>query len=89
MTVFENIKSMNIDEFTEWYAKNCIHDNDPAIKWWDKTYCNNCDGIYQDKNEYAYCELHGKCRYFQNMDEIPDIKQSIKLWLESESKQNE
>lgn len=29
MTVFEKIKSMNIDEFAEWFDEYCAHDDDP------------------------------------------------------------
>lgn len=93
MTVFENIKAMDIDEFAEWYEENCMHDDDPSIKWWDDTYCKNCEpiigyvkGHYDRKMEFCQCEIYGNCRFFQDMDDIPDCKQMIKLWLESESK---
>ena len=89
MIVFEKIKSMNIDEFAEWYEANCLHDNDPCLRWWDKTYCQNCEGIIKDDivpypHEFAYCELNGNCRYFKDMDNIPDNIQTIKMWLENE-----
>lgn len=83
MTVFENLKSMNIDKFAEWYENNCLHNNDPCIKWWDKTYCKNCEAIVKDDKEYAYCELNHKCRFFKDMDNVPDCRQMTKLWLES------
>lgn len=84
MTVFENLKSMNIDEFAEWFEKNCVHDNDPCIRWFDRTYCKNCEAVFENELEYAYCELNHKCRYFQYMDEMLDNLQTIKLWLKSE-----
>lgn len=90
MTVFEKIKAMNINEFAEWYEQNCLHDNDPSINWWNDTYCLNCEpeiGRYIDSNkdmEFAWCELHGKCRFFQDMDKTPNTIQMIKLWLESD-----
>ena len=94
MTVFENIKSMNIDEFTEWFEKNCMHDEDPVIKWWDKNYCSKCEpeivpveGYYHKKEmDICWCELHNKCKFFKNMDKTPSNKDMIKLWLESECK---
>lgn len=90
MTIFEKIKSMDIDEFTKWFKENCMHDGDPAIKWWDKTYCNKCEPeistspIFDGEMEFAWCELHNKCRFFQDIDEKPSNKQMIKMWLESE-----
>ena len=33
----------------------------------------------------GYCEVNGKCRYFQNMDDIPDNEDVIKMWLETEA----
>ena len=34
--------------------------------------------------EFAWCELNGKCKFFKDMDDIPDVKQIIKMWLESD-----
>lgn len=89
MTMFENLKSMDIDELVEWFEENCLHNDDPCIRWFDETYCKNCEPIINNnemgyKMEYAYCELNGKCRYFKDMDTMPDNKQTIKLWLESQ-----
>jgi len=92
VTVFEKIKSMNIDEFAEWFDEHCSHDTDPCITWWNNNYCKKCDGVighYEDsdrKIEFSYCELYDKCRFFQDLDEVPDTKQMTKLWLESEVK---
>ena len=85
MTVFEKFKSKNIDELAEWLDEYCMFDDAPWIHWWDKNYCNNCDGIWDDINCYAWCELNDdKCKFFQDMDYMPDNKQIIKMWLESE-----
>lgn len=83
VTVFEDLKSKNIDEFAEWFEENCLHDGDPCIRWFDKTYCKNCKAVTKDGQEYAYCELNGNCKYFKDMNEVPNNKQTIKLWLES------
>ena len=98
MTVFEKIKSMNIDEFTEWFADNCMHDDDPVIKWWDNAYCKDCNSVYttvdyldsyapsyNKEHECAWCEVNGKCKYFQDMNEVPSSQDMIKLWLKSEA----
>ena len=89
MTVFEKIKSMNVEEFTKWFYENCTNDDDPVIKWWNDTYCKNCPseiGKYEDSDremEFCWCELHDGCRFFPEMKETPDNEQMIKLWLES------
>lgn len=84
MMLFENLKSMNIDEFAEWFGENCLHDNDPCIRWFNKTYCQNCEPVIKDGQECAYCECIGKCRYFQELNNMPTNQQTIKMWLESE-----
>lgn len=87
MTVFEKIKSMDIDEFAKWFEENCSHDTDPCIKWWDKKYCQNCEAVIKDDMKYGYCELYGKCKYFKDIDNVLDWKETIKLWLESENEE--
>lgn len=84
MTVFEDLKSKNIDEFAKWFEENCLHDDDPCIRWFNETYCKDCEDVDKDGEECAYCELNGKCRYFNDMDSMPDNRQTIKLWLKSE-----
>lgn len=29
-------------------------------------------------------EVNGKCKYFQELDDIPSIRQITKMWLEKE-----
>ena len=90
MTIFESIKLMNIDELAKWFKENYIHDDYPVIAWWDKNYCKKCEPeiarILEDNREIecAWCELHDKCKFFQDMDNIPTSKEMIKMWLESE-----
>lgn len=94
MTVFENIKSKNIDGFAEWLNEHGKQDYAPWDIWFDKLYCDKCEPIVKhdpnyDNNglehEYCWCELHdGKCKFFQDMDEAPWGKQIVKMWLESE-----
>ena len=93
MTVFEKIKSMNIDEFAEWLDAYGTWDGGcPWIKWFDSTYCQNCEPVlvkaedcyYNKDMEFAWCELNDeKCKFFPDLDEVPDGKQIVKLWLES------
>lgn len=40
---------------------------------------------YSGEIECAYCELENKCRFFQDLDDVPDNKEMIKMWLEEEA----
>ena len=82
MTNFEKFKLMNIEELSEWLTQYGQFENSPWINWWNETYCKNCDteityvinpktGIKSDKpSECTWCEIHNKCRYFQELDEV-------------------
>lgn len=35
--------------------------------------------------ECAYCELENKCKFFPELDDVPDNKETIKIWLEEEA----
>lgn len=89
MTVYEKIMSMTIDEFAEWFDKYCTYDDDLCINWWNDNYCRKCEpeiGHYKGSDreiEFSWCELHNKCRFFQDMDSMPNRLQTVKLWLES------
>lgn len=90
MTVFENIKSKNIDELAEWLDECMVFDYNPWVTWFDENYCSKChaetawDSELCRDAEFAYCELHCKCRFFEDMQEAPDTRQVVRLWLESE-----
>ncbi len=91
MNVFEKIISKSIDELAESMDEHWVGDNAPWDKWFDDNYCNKCDGVTKfmpewgfTEHEFAYCELHDKCRFFQDMEEVPSSKQIVKMWLESE-----
>ena len=90
MTVFENIKSKNIDGFAEWLNEHGKQDCALWDNWFDNQYCSRCNAeeVYDvDRdfyNDYAWCEISGKCKFFQDMDEVPWGKQIVKMWLESE-----
>ena len=88
MRVFDYLESKNIDELVDWIDKNFIAFSTPWWKWWHTTYCNECEAeiVLNDngfKIEYGYCELNNNCKYFQDMECVPDNKQVIKMWLES------
>lgn len=90
MTVFDSIKNKNIDELVDWIDEHFDFDNAPYWRWWDENYCKKCEPIETGTNvfgyplEHAYCEVYGNCKFFKDMKEIPNSKQTIKMWLESE-----
>lgn len=98
MTVFEDIHSKDIDGLVEWLDKNGAYNGSPWTRWFDKNYCRKCKAVkaafvtdqygdyWSGEHEFSWCELNGKCRYFQDFKKVPDRKQTIKLWLESEVK---
>ena len=92
MKAFDNIKNKNIDELAEWLDENIVCDSAPWWKYFDENYCGKCEPIEMETTstfgctmEYAYCELNGNCKFFKDREDIPDNKQIIKMWLESES----
>lgn len=96
MTIFENFKNKDIDELVDWFSEHCSFDSAPYWHFWDEKYCSKCEpeitcvpDLSKDLNsdiecECAWCELNNKCKFFPNINDIPDEKQIIKMWLESE-----
>lgn len=91
-TNFEKIKEMDIDQFTRWLDKYGQWDNSPWSKWFDSTYCRQRESVEatveddfgKREFDFAWCELEHKCRYFADREDVPDCKEIIKMWLESE-----
>lgn len=92
MNNFEYIKSLSIDKLAEWFDQHIELDGTPWATWFDETYCSKCEpeiGTITDTGreiKLAWCEIYYKCRF---IDFIPDGKQIVKLWLESEGNKNE
>lgn len=90
MNIYEKIKSMNIEELTDWIDKYGQLDNSPWMEHFSSHYCENCKAIKCKRNEktelYAYCELHDNCKFFPDLEYIPELKDVIRMWLESEVK---
>lgn len=90
MTNFELFKNMSLCEFTEWLDSFSIHDNAPWVEYFCENYCNKCEPeiayipYFNREMECAWCEMHGKCRFFEDMEDTPNTKEIIKMWLESE-----
>lgn len=87
MNNFDIFKMKNLDELADWLDKHGAYDNSIWGDWFDKNYCSKCEPVVTDEftNEYAWCELNGKCKYFQELDMIPSNKQVVKMWLETEA----
>lgn len=91
MNNFEKLKSMSVEDLAKWLDKNGQFDTAPWIIWFDKNYCKNCESImchYEDSTHefpVAWCELEHKCKFFPEMDETPNSKEVIKMWLESDA----
>lgn len=90
MTQFERFKAMNLDEAVGWLDEYGLFDSSPWMKWFDQKYCKNCPSIkckYEDgirQFPASWCELYDKCKFFPDMPDVPDNKDIIRMWLESE-----
>lgn len=91
MTNYEYITSKNIEELTEWLDKFGNFEKNPWLNWFDFKYCSKCEPVVSHEDDLgrsvkcSWCEMHGdKCKYFKDLDEIPDNKQMIRMWLERE-----
>lgn len=90
MTVFEDIHSKNLNELVDWLDKHGAYSESPWERWFEKNYCKKCKPVVgtvsylHGEHEFAWCELNHKCMYFQEMNKVPNRKQTIRLWLESE-----
>ena len=90
MTRFEELNTMDIEALAEWLDKHGQYDGSPWCEWFDDTYCKNCESImchYEDsEHEFpcGWCEVNDKCKFFPNMDDVPNSKEIVKMWLESD-----
>ena len=91
ITQFEKFKSMDVEELSEWIDEHGQFDLSPWMEWWNDKYCSRCESImchYENSERefpVAWCELHDdRCKFFPEMDEAPNSKEIIKLWLENE-----
>ena len=90
MKQFEKFKNMDINQLSEWIDEYGQFDSSPWMSWFDQKYCKNCEDImckYEDgESEFpcSYCEVYDICKFFPDLDEVPDNKMIIKMWLESE-----
>ena len=101
MTNFEFIKNMSIEELAQFLDCYGRFDDTPWLRWFNETYCENCEAViakYEDsifgpghEAEFAYCELSDesgikRCRFFPNIDDVPNSKETCLMWLTEEKK---
>lgn len=90
MKMIDKIRHMNTYEFADWLDEYVELYSAPWTKWFDKNFCKKCyaeiiHNAYTDRMmECSWCELNGKCKFFQELDDIPSDKQIIRMWLNSE-----
>ena len=71
-----------LDDFNERYCAKC---ESVMCKYEDaESVVGFKPCFFDDDIECAYCEVYKKCRFFEDMDDVPNGKEIVKLWLESE-----
>ena len=101
MNNFEKLKSMTVSELADWLDKYGQFDGSPWMDWFNEKYCSKCEPIkctIKDSDkvgikplwierliECSYCELEHKCKFFEELEDIPDNKETIKMWLMQEA----
>lgn len=91
MTKFEELQKLNLEQTVEWLSKCYNLIDAPWDRWFSETYCKKCEAIHAFVPEFkrdvscAFCELNKKCKYFTELGHVPNNKDVIKLWLESEA----
>lgn len=93
MNNFDKLKSLDIDTLAKWLAAYGRWADSPWDQWFDQKYCQQCEPVKAIMDsflgesrecEFAYCEINKKCRFFPDMDDVPDTKETVKMWLEAE-----
>ena len=71
-----------LEDFNDKYCAKC---ESVMCKYEDAEKAVGFKPLFSDDEiECAYCEVYKKCRYFEEMDEVPDGKEMVRLWLEEE-----
>lgn len=80
MTNHEYLKSLSVEEMSQWLNSFDSYEEAPWTLWFNKTYCQECDSEDHpiSHHECAFCEINDNCRFF---DYYPSPEDTIKLWL--------
>jgi hypothetical protein len=100
MTNFEYLQSLSVDKLAKWLDEHGQFDGSPWMDFFNENYCKKCEAITVERDvskdklgisalcggdtDCAWCELHHKCKYFQELDDVPDNEEIIKMWLNHE-----
>lgn len=95
MTNFDFLRSMSVEKLAKWLDEHGQFDGSPWMDWFNENYCSNCESIKCKVDEKvaffpghtidcAYCELENKCKFFPELNEVPDNEGIIKMWLNHE-----
>ena len=100
MTNFECINAMSVEVLAKWLDEHGQFDGSPWMDFFNENYCKKCETITvkrkvsEDKLgisplcggelDCAWCEVHHKCKYFKELDDVPDNEEIIKMWLNHE-----
>lgn len=91
---------MSVEKLAKWLDEHGQFDGSLWMDWFNTNYCIKCESITvkrkvaEDKlgisalcggdTDCAWCELHKKCKYFKELENVPDNEEIIKMWLHSE-----
>jgi len=77
--------------WTNWFAKKyCDNCESIECRYVEAKEKLGITPFYDDTIECAYCELADesgikRCRFFPDLDDIPNNREVIKMWLEEEA----
>jgi hypothetical protein len=76
--------------WTEWFGRNyCDKCESIKCKYVDAKEKLGISSLsYSSEVECAYCELNDHCKFFPQIEGIPDNKEVIKMWLNKEADYN-
>ena len=70
---------------TWWNDNYCEQCESITVKITEEDKLKNHISCLRDEFECAYCEINdNKCKFFPEMEDMPDNVEIIKLWLEEE-----
>lgn len=98
MNQYDYITSLNKEQLIDWLDTYADSDISPWRRWFDENYCSKCEPIkcsyaeceklnikpfYKSNLICSYCEWEKKCKYFPDLEEVPNSRKMIELWLET------
>lgn len=100
MTRYDKFISASLEALATWIDEHGQFNGSPWMEWFNRNYCSNCEPIHIKKEDSkdvlgfdlmfvnettcSYCEVHHKCRYFPEYNDVISNCDIIKLWLQQE-----